>query len=105
MEVDRAKRPKETSQDEETEPTQTPAPEPAQQPAEENKRNFTGQRTRNGAPTGKESLKIIYLNARSLLNKIDHLSLMITDHAPDIVLISETWLNSDINNAMLNIEG
>ena len=52
-----------------------------------------------------KTLKIIYLNARSLVNKVDHLSILINDHKPDLILITETWCNSTITNAMLNIQG
>ena len=51
------------------------------------------------------TLKIIYLNSRSLLNKINDLCILINDCAPDLILVSETWFNPDISNAMLNIPG
>ena len=50
-------------------------------------------------------LKVIYLNARSLLNKINDLCILINDEDPDLILITETWCNDVITNAMLNIPG
>ena len=50
-------------------------------------------------------MKIVYTNARSIISKIDHLSILINDNNPDLVIITETWLNGDINNCLLNIPG
>ena len=50
-------------------------------------------------------MKIIYLNARSLMNKINDLQILINDSDPDLILITETWCNEDISNAMLNVTG
>ena len=51
------------------------------------------------------NLKVLYTNAQSLPSKIDELALVIVDQDPDIVIITETWCNSDINNAFLNLPG
>ena len=51
------------------------------------------------------NLRIVYLNARSIVNKLNDLSILINDHDPDLILISETWCNEDISNALLNIPG
>lgn len=56
----------------------------------------------NGA---KRTLKVLYSNARSIVNKVAHLEILINDHDPDLVLICETWCNKDISNAFLNIPG
>lgn len=48
---------------------------------------------------------MLYTNARSLLNKLDELTLLATDHEPDIIIITESWANKNITDAMLNIEG
>ena len=50
-------------------------------------------------------LKIIYLNARSLTNKINDLCILINDTNPDIILITETWCNEGVSTALLNIHG
>ena len=52
-----------------------------------------------------ETLKIIYTNARSLLSKTDHVAILINDNDPDIILVTETWLNNDIPNSLLNMPG
>ena len=44
-------------------------------------------------------LKIVYLNARSIINKIDHLQILTEEYEPDLILITESWCNSNISNA------
>lgn len=48
---------------------------------------------------------MIYLNARSLVSKLNDLELLVSEQSPDLVLICETWLNSEISNGMLDIPG
>ena len=50
-------------------------------------------------------LNIVYFNARSIFNKLDELQLFLYDKDPDLVIITETWLNDQISNAMLSIQG
>ncbi len=45
------------------------------------------------------------MNARSLMNKINDLQILINDSDPDLILITETWCNEDISNAMLSVTG
>ena len=52
-----------------------------------------------------DPFKIIYLNARSILNKLDDLTVLVFEEKPDLILITETWCNADINNAMLSVQG
>ena len=52
-----------------------------------------------------ETLKYIYLNARSLISKLCDLELLLSERDPDLVFICETWLNETINNSTLNITG
>ena len=52
-----------------------------------------------------ESLDIIYTNAQSVVNKIDELRSVANDLKPDIILINESWTNSNITKAYLNIDG
>lgn len=40
--------------------------------------------------------KIINVNARSLINKAHALEALVIDHAPDIAVITETWLHKNI---------
>ena len=46
---------------------------------------------------------IIFLNARSILSKLDVLNILINDEKPHILCITETWLNPNISNAILNM--
>jgi hypothetical protein len=48
---------------------------------------------------------VIYANAQSLLSKINELEAIAADTKPDLIFICETWCNTDINNASLNICG
>ena len=50
-------------------------------------------------------IKIIYLNARSLVNKLNDLEILLNEQKPDLVLICETWCNDETTLAMLNIGG
>ena len=43
-------------------------------------------------------LKCVYFNARSIVNKIDELQLLIEAEHPDVIGISETWLKDNILN-------
>ena len=56
-----------------------------------------------GAPC--EALVVLYLNARSVVGKINELACTVSDMEPDLILITETWCNSDITNAHLCIAG
>ena len=47
---------------------------------------------------------ILYLNANSLINKIDELRYTSFDNKPDIICVCETWSNDDTLNASLNID-
>ncbi len=51
------------------------------------------------------SLKVIYTNASSILPKFDELRDLISHEVPDILVITESWLNSDVLDSELHIEG
>ena len=55
--------------------------------------------------TDPETLRIIYTNARSLLSKTDHLCILINDANPDLILVTETWLNDEVSNSIINVPG
>ena len=57
-----------------------------------------------GSPS-REALKILYLNAQSIVKKIDELACVAGNLAPDIILITESWCNSDITDAFLSFDG
>ena len=48
---------------------------------------------------------VLYLNSQSIVNKINELGCVTSDLEPDLVLVTETWCNSDVNNAYLDIPG
>ena len=50
-------------------------------------------------------LNIIYTNAQSIVNKINELRSVAYDLKPDIIMINESWTNSNITNAYLSIDG
>lgn len=53
----------------------------------------------------KDKLKVIYFNARSLVNKHEELELYMREENVDIVGITETWLNESIIDSEVNISG
>ena len=50
------------------------------------------------------NLSCIYLNARSIVNKMDELRLLANEIKPDVIGIVETWLNSEIKDNEINID-
>jgi Reverse transcriptase (RNA-dependent DNA polymerase)/Endonuclease-reverse transcriptase len=47
----------------------------------------------------------MFTNAQSLPGKINELEAVLIDLRPDIVLLSETWCNTNITNEFLNVSG
>ena len=45
------------------------------------------------------------MNAQSVVSKINELSCTVCDMEPDLILITESWCNSDVMNAFLGIAG
>ena len=50
-------------------------------------------------------LKVVSVNARSIMNKLDELQCIAVEENPDIICITETWAHKDITYAGLNQEG
>ena len=50
-------------------------------------------------------LKCVCLNARSIVNKMGELRLMVEDVEPDIIGITETWTRPDMGNAEFSLKG
>ena len=50
----------------------------------------TEQQAEQGQHSCQKIVKILYTNARSLLSKVDALSVTSSDHEPDIIVITET---------------
>ena len=53
----------------------------------------------------KRGLRISHLNVRSIIHKMDSIRLMLKNKPFDIFSVSETWLNSDILDSELAIDG
>jgi hypothetical protein len=52
-----------------------------------------------------ETLVVLYMNAQSVVNKVNELSVIAADLEPDLILITETWCNAEITDAYLNLPG
>ena len=48
--------------------------------------------------TPQTGLRILYTNARSLVNKVSELKLYVLDTIPDVIAITETWTHSSISD-------
>jgi ribonuclease P/MRP protein subunit RPP40 len=51
------------------------------------------------------SLRVMYFNAGSMLNKIEELKCVIKGNEPDIIGITETWLKDDVDDNEISIVG
>ena len=49
--------------------------------------------------------KVVSVDARSIMNKLDELQCIAGEENPDIICITETWAHKDIIDAELNMEG
>ena len=50
-------------------------------------------------------LNILSFNARSIINKIDELTVTIHNHKSDIVMVTERWLSENVPDEVLSIPG
>ena len=61
------------------------------------------QRERTAPPpsqsTEHKPLKIMYTNARSIVNKIQELKLLAADCSPDVIAVTESWTHCAISNS------
>ena len=55
--------------------------------------------------SAKGMIKFIFLNAQSLMNKIDLLQAQVCELEPDIFAITESWTHDEISKAELKIQG
>lgn len=53
----------------------------------------------------KKPIKCVCMNARSIVNKLSEFEIFVLTEKPDILGVTETWLNSNISNNEINIEG
>ena len=78
---------------------------------EENERDegTGGHRGRRQQSTTRDkdlkTLKLLYMNAQSVISKINELKITVCDLQPDIVLITESWCNKNINNSVIKLCG
>ena len=47
----------------------------------------------------------MYLNAQSIVGKIDELAVIAGEEDPDLILVTESWCNDDIPDAFLTLQG
>ena len=48
-------------------------------------------------------MKVLYTNARSIVNKVDELRIFANISEPDVIALTESWTNPNITNQFLNI--
>ena len=58
---------------------------------------------KNNGTKPSHPLTILFLNACSLLPKLDNLILLSSAHSPKVICISETWLSQDILDSEIHI--
>ena len=51
------------------------------------------------------TLSIMYFNARSVFHKLDNLKLVCAIHHPDVICIVESWLDKEISDSELSLDG
>jgi len=54
-----------------------------------------------GGSPSKEAISFLYLNAQSIVKKIDELACIADEEKPDFILVTESWCNSSISDAFL----
>ena len=72
-------------------------------PCREGEQQEEDRRGRGRATT--KTLNVLYLNAQSVVKKVDELRCVASMTDPDIILVTESWCNSEISNAFLAIDG
>lgn len=55
--------------------------------------------TKSADKPAEKILTVLYMNCRSMMNKLDHIEATTTCYDPDILLLCETWTHSEISNA------
>jgi hypothetical protein len=63
------------------------------------------ERGQRGSGPPCQALKVLYLNAQSIVKKVNELSCVAGALNPDIIMITESWCNSDVADTFLSIDG
>ena len=58
-----------------------------------------------GTLSAAKGLKLVHLNIRSLVKKVDKLRLILKENLVDVFTISETWLQPHLNSGLVEIDG
>ena len=53
----------------------------------------------------RRNLSVFYANAQSIMNKMCDLEVLASEQSPDIIAITESWMNSDIPDASVSLNG
>jgi hypothetical protein len=62
----------------------------------DSKKTSKSSRSLESPSSGRASLKCMYLNATSLVNKLDEFKVVLNTYNPEIIAVSETWFRSDL---------
>ena len=55
--------------------------------------------------TAKKNLKIIHMNTHSLLCHLDEVQSFVLSHRPDILAVSEMWLDPSVSDCEVSLSG
>jgi hypothetical protein len=65
--------------------------------------NGRSSRVKKFSVDEKKKLKIIHLNIQSILRHLDNLQSLVNSKHPDIIALSEKWLNVSISDAYKSV--
>ena len=65
---------------------------------EEREEEEDGEPRRQERGAASEEIKILYLNAQSIVKKVDELECTASLTKPDLILVTESWCNNSISN-------
>lgn len=61
--------------------------------------------SKSKSASAKKTLKIVHLNARSILCHLDDVQCLVNSQRPDILAVSESWLGPSISDAEVSLPG
>ena len=59
----------------------------------------------SGGAGERHSLRVLYTNAQSMIKKMEELKIIVEMKRPDVIALTETWTNEDIDDGFLSING